>query len=136
MPLSRCLAAMAVLVLAGAPLVPPAWSGAADSLAAPWERVMRDLHVPGMAVVIVRDTGIVRIETLGYRDLDRRLPVTSATRFYIASCTKPFVATAAALLAHDGRLDLPGRFEIDAGGRVGAVWIGMAPPDSTRFVRE
>lgn len=106
MSVSSCLVVVAALAFMCGPGASPAWSSAADSLPARWERAMRDLRIPGMAVVVVRDTGIVLIETLGYRDLERRLPVTPATRFYIASCTKPFVATAAALLANDGHLDL------------------------------
>jgi CubicO group peptidase (beta-lactamase class C family) len=67
---------------------------------------MDALHVPGMAVVVVRDTGIVRLETLGLRDAMRGLPVTPDTRFYIASCTKPMTATLATLLEAEGALDL------------------------------
>lgn len=98
-----------ILMVPAMVLAPPAassWPAATDSLAPRWERAMQDLHIPGMAVVAVRDTGIVRLWTLGLRDVEHALPVTPETRFYIASCTKPVVATAAALLAADGRLDL------------------------------
>lgn len=71
-----------------------------------WVGYMDALHAPGMAVVVVRDTGIVALVTLGKRDVARDLPVTPATRFYVASCTKPFVAAAAWSLVSEGALDL------------------------------
>jgi CubicO group peptidase (beta-lactamase class C family) len=95
------LAALAVLLPAGA--------GAGelpDSLVQRWLRLMREGHVPGMAMAVVRDSGIVSLVTLGQRDIERHLPVTPDTRFYVASSTKPFTATAASLLATRGLLDL------------------------------
>jgi CubicO group peptidase (beta-lactamase class C family) len=76
-----------------------------DTLTARWTRWMELVGASGMAVAIVRDTGVVAIVTLGQRDRERGLPVTPDTRFYIASCTKPFVATAVHRLAATGRLD-------------------------------
>lgn len=77
-----------------------------DSLLARWRGYQQLSHAPGVAVVLVRDTGIVALATLGERDVERHLPVTPRTRFYIASCTKPFVAAALWTLATDGALDL------------------------------
>lgn len=88
-----------------------------------WRLEMDSTRAPGLAVVLVRDTGIVAMATLGRRDVERDLPVTPRTRFYLASCTKPFVAAALWSLANDGRLDvddpvarrLPGFRLADAG---------------------
>lgn len=71
-----------------------------------WSQWMDSTHAPGLAVVVVRDSGAVAMATLGIREVERRLPVTSDSRFYLASCTKTFVASAVASLAHDGRLGL------------------------------
>jgi CubicO group peptidase (beta-lactamase class C family) len=103
---SPAIVVLTLLSLLGTATASPAVPAPPDSLPARWQRVMRDLNVPGMAVVVVRDTGLVRMELLGLREVERARPVTSGTRFYIASCTKPFVATAAAVLAAEGRLDL------------------------------
>lgn len=61
---------------------------------------------PGLSVAIVRGDKIVFSKGYGYRDVKARLPVTPATQFYIASTTKSFTATAARLLADEGKLDL------------------------------
>ena len=54
--------------------------------------IMNDLYVPGLAVVVVRGDDVVYLETLGQRDVVKKLPVTPNTMFYIASCTKTYVA--------------------------------------------
>jgi len=89
-------------------VLPPAGTarGAAALPLERWREFMETTHVPGMAVAVVRDTGIVAMATLGLRDVERGLPVTPRTRFYVASCTKPIVATAVWGLAGEGRLDL------------------------------
>jgi len=79
---------------------------AQDSLSARWARAMGEVHVPGMNILVVHRAGIVRNDLLGVRDVDQGLPLHRDTRMYIASCTKPFVACAAALLAAEGKLDL------------------------------
>ena len=61
---------------------------------------------PGLAVAIVRGDKIVFAKGFGYRDVKAKLPVTRDTRFYIASTTKSFTATAAKLLADEGQFDL------------------------------
>ena len=68
--------------------------------------IMKDLYVPGLAVVVVRGDDVVYLETLGQRDVVKKLPVTPDTMFYIASCTKTYVAMAIAALAEDNKLDL------------------------------
>ncbi|HKS26637.1 MAG TPA: serine hydrolase [Pyrinomonadaceae bacterium] len=61
---------------------------------------------PGLSVAIVRGDKIVFAKGFGYRDVKAKLPVTAKTQFYIASTTKSFTATAARLLADEGKLDL------------------------------
>ncbi|MFW6206609.1 MAG: serine hydrolase domain-containing protein, partial [Gemmatimonadota bacterium] len=71
-----------------------------------WKGAMEALHVPSMVVVIVGPDGPLFVEELGQQNLEAGLPVTSETRFYIASATKPFVALATTLLAHRDSLTL------------------------------
>ncbi len=61
---------------------------------------------PGLAVAVVEGDRIIFAEGFGYRDVAHRLPVTAHTQFYIASTTKSFTATAAKLLADEGKIDL------------------------------
>ena len=68
--------------------------------------VMKGLRVPGIAVAVVKDGKIIYLDAVGERDPDKHLPVTPDTVFYIASCTKTFVATAILSLAADGKIDL------------------------------
>lgn len=62
--------------------------------------------IPGAAVVAVDRDRVVYAANFGSRDVDAKLPVTPATRFYIASSTKPFTALTAMLLANEGKLDV------------------------------
>lgn len=71
-----------------------------------WAAVAPELGVPGFAVVVVQDGETILNATWGQRDVDRDLPVTEDTLFYIASATKPFVAFALAKLADEGLADL------------------------------
>jgi CubicO group peptidase (beta-lactamase class C family) len=61
---------------------------------------------PGLSIAVVRGDKIVYARGFGYRDLKAKLPVTPQTQFYIASTTKAFSATAAKLLADEGKFDL------------------------------
>ncbi|HEX8421907.1 MAG TPA: serine hydrolase [Pyrinomonadaceae bacterium] len=61
---------------------------------------------PGLSVAVAHGERIVYARGFGYRDLKAKLPVTPQTQFYIASTTKSFTATAAKLLAEEGKFDL------------------------------
>jgi CubicO group peptidase (beta-lactamase class C family) len=69
------------------------------------EQVMKDWHVPGLAVVVVKDGKIIYAKGYGYRDVKQGLKVTPDTLFAIGSCTKAFTATALAILVDEGKLD-------------------------------
>jgi len=70
-------------------------------------RQFRDwLRIPGIAAVIVADGRVVWRRNLGYADLEHKIPVTDATRFWIASLTKTMSATVVMQLAEAGTIDL------------------------------
>lgn len=88
-----------------------AWGGEpikpAEELAelpARWRELMTEFEVPGMAVVVVRGDEVILLEGLGLRNVERREPVTPDTYFYIASCTKSYVATAVMQLVEEGKI--------------------------------
>jgi CubicO group peptidase (beta-lactamase class C family) len=61
---------------------------------------------PGLAVGVALRHRIVFAEGVGSTDLDGRLPVTAATRFRVASLTKPVTATAVLRLVEERRMAL------------------------------
>jgi CubicO group peptidase (beta-lactamase class C family) len=70
------------------------------------DSLMKEWNVPGLALGIVYGDQLIYAKGYGYRDLEQKLPVTTATLFPIASNTKLFTATAAAMLAEEGKLSL------------------------------
>ena len=69
------------------------------------EKILKDWNVPGCGIGIVIKDKLVFAKGYGYRDLERKLPVTSNTLFQIASNTKLFTATAVGFLVEEGKLD-------------------------------
>jgi len=71
-----------------------------------WESAMSSFDVPGLAVVVVKDDKVIYTETIGVRDPASGKPVTPDTYFYIASCTKAYLAMAMMTLVEEGKLSL------------------------------
>jgi CubicO group peptidase (beta-lactamase class C family) len=63
-------------------------------------------HIPGLVFGVVMDGRLLHVHAVGQADLDSKAPVTSSTRFRIASMTKSFVAMAVLKLRDDGKLRL------------------------------
>jgi len=59
---------------------------------------------PGAAVVIVRDGEILYEGHYGFADIEKAIPITSATNFRLASVSKQFSTMAIMILADDGLL--------------------------------
>lgn len=70
------------------------------------ETAMKDWKVPGVAMVVVKDGKVAYSKGYGYRDVAKKLPVTSKTLFAIGSSTKAFTAASVCQLVDDGVLDL------------------------------
>ncbi|MBV9928314.1 MAG: serine hydrolase [Acidobacteria bacterium] len=68
------------------------------------EKVLKDWNAPGIAVGVVADDKLVFAKGYGFRDYEKRLPVTPNTLFPIASNTKLFTAVAAGFLVEEGKL--------------------------------
>lgn len=67
--------------------------------------VMRTGQVTGLAMVVVKDGVVVSRRGLGVADTKANTPVTTKTVFRLASLSKSFAATLAALLVEQGFLD-------------------------------
>jgi CubicO group peptidase (beta-lactamase class C family) len=66
----------------------------------------QELHVPGAALVIVKDDKIVYVKGMGLRDVASKLPVTPNTQFAIGSSTKAFTAMTVMMSVDDGKISL------------------------------
>ena len=68
------------------------------------DRTMKDLHVPGVALVIVQDDKVVYAKGYGVLEIGKPDKVTPDTPFQIGSCTKAFTAASVGLLIDEGKL--------------------------------
>jgi CubicO group peptidase (beta-lactamase class C family) len=62
--------------------------------------------VPGVALALIKDGGIVLEKGYGFRDLETHAPVTTATLFNIGSISKSFTALGIAQLVDQHQVDL------------------------------
>lgn len=68
-------------------------------------KAVADWRVPGMAVAIIKGDDVVYAKGFGFRDAEKKLPVTENTLFPIGSATKAFTTFVLGQLADGGRLD-------------------------------
>jgi len=69
------------------------------------ETEMKNWNVPAVAVLIVKNDKVIFSEGFGYRDLEKKLKVTSNTIFPIGSVSKSFTVLALGMLADEKKLD-------------------------------
>ena len=62
---------------------------------------------PGAVVMVLRKGKIAYYEAFGYRDREKKIPMTRDSIFRIASMTKPFTSLAIMMLAEEGKIQLP-----------------------------
>src|SRR5438128_1941769 len=70
------------------------------------EKLLKDWKIAGFAVAVVDKNKIIYAKGFGYRDYDKKIPVTANTLFAIGSCTKAFTASLIGMLANDKMLDI------------------------------
>jgi CubicO group peptidase (beta-lactamase class C family) len=75
-------------------------------LEAQFEQLRSLLRIPGMSAAIVKDQRLLWAKGFGYADLEKRVPATPNTLYYIASLTKTFATTVLMQLVEQGKLDL------------------------------
>ncbi|MGH9904336.1 MAG: serine hydrolase domain-containing protein, partial [Pyrinomonadaceae bacterium] len=68
------------------------------------EKTLKDWNAPGIGVGIVVNDKLVFAKGYGYRDYEKKLPITPNTMFPIASNTKLFTAVAAGFLVEEAKL--------------------------------
>jgi CubicO group peptidase (beta-lactamase class C family) len=78
----------------------------AEQLMSRFDSLRTALKIPGLAVVVLRDTVVLAARGLGVADVEHAVPVTAETPFNIASVAKPIAAVVALRLVEQGLLDL------------------------------
>ena len=67
---------------------------------------MSKLHIPGMAVAVLRDGKVIKETSYGVASVEFNVPVSVDTPFVLASMTKLFTASSIMLLVQDGKISL------------------------------
>lgn len=66
----------------------------------------KELGIPGMSLVIVKDGQIVFMKGFGFKDFEKSVPVTPDTQFAIGSSSKAFTALSILMSEDEGKLSL------------------------------
>lgn len=75
-----------------------------DRLVEQLEQQRQILHIPGMAVAVVKDDEVVLAHGFGVTDIEKETPVTPETLFAIGSTTKAFTTTLIGMLVDEGKM--------------------------------
>ncbi|MGQ0542475.1 MAG: serine hydrolase [Blastocatellia bacterium] len=111
----------------------PATVAASDqyqkSLAAIEEKVearRKELGIPGMSLVIVKDDKVIYAKGLGFKDFENKIAATADTQFAIGSATKAFTALSVLMTQDEGKLSL------DASPKTVLPYFKMADADTDK----
>lgn len=66
------------------------------------EKTLADYQIPGLAIGIIVDGYPIYSKGFGYRDIEKKLPVTPSTLFAIGSCSKAFTSFVVGTLIDEG----------------------------------
>ncbi len=77
-----------------------------SAIEAKLEKRRQELGIPGLSVAIVKDGKTIMAKGFGYKDFEKKLPVTTETQFAIGSATKAFTALSVLMLQDEGKLSL------------------------------
>jgi CubicO group peptidase (beta-lactamase class C family) len=67
---------------------------------------MRQLHIAGLSLAIVRDGRVIKAQGYGFANLELKAQATKETVYEIGSNTKQFTAAAIMMLVEDGKVRL------------------------------
>ncbi|MEO5977111.1 MAG: serine hydrolase [Chryseolinea sp.] len=70
------------------------------------QKVLDTWKAAGFAVAVVEKNKVIYAKGFGYRDYEKKLPVTPNTLFAIGSCTKAFTSSLLGILREQGKVDL------------------------------
>jgi CubicO group peptidase (beta-lactamase class C family) len=113
---------------ATAPATGSTYAAALAKIEEKTEARRKELGIPGMSLVIVKDGEIIYMKGLGYKDFEKQVPVTPDTQFAIGSATKAFTALTALIAQDEGKLSLddhPNKF---------LPYFKMSDPDTDKNI--
>lgn len=76
-----------------------------SGLDAKFQTLLAEWKTPGFAVTIVEKNKVLYAKGFGYRDYEKKIPVTPNTLFAIGSCTKAFTSSLLGILRNENKLD-------------------------------
>src|SRR5215203_7253061 len=91
---------------AQAPATASSYAAALSVIEGKTDARRKELGLPGMSLVIVKDDQVIYSKGLGFKDFEKKVPVTSDTQFAIGSATKAFTALSVLMSADEGKLNL------------------------------
>ncbi len=105
------------VIASGLPSVGYAQTGAAVAAESTYSKALatveektdarrKELGIPGMSLVIVKDDKIIYAKGLGYKDFENKVPVTADTQFAIGSSTKAFTGLSVLMTADEGKISM------------------------------
>lgn len=97
-----------------------------SAIEAKTEARRKELGIPGMSLVIVKDDQVIFAKGLGYKDFENKVPVTTDTEFAIGSATKAFTALSVLMTADEGK------FSLDASPRTVLPYFKMSDPETDK----
>lgn len=105
-----------------------AYAKALEAIEAKADARRKELGIPGMALVIVKDDQVIYAKGLGLKNVEKQEAVTPDTQFAIASATKAFTALSVLMAQDDGKLSL------DDSPKKYLPYFKMYDPDTDRQI--
>ena len=69
-------------------------------------RILKEWNAPGVTIAVVEKNKVIYTGGFGYRDHEKKLPVTENTLFAIGSCTKAFTSSILGMLEKEGKVNI------------------------------
>lgn len=126
---SLVFASLPTIGYAQAPVAAVASDQYSKSLSTIEEKVearRKELGIPGMSLVIVKDDKVIYAKGLGFKDFENKVAVTPDTQFAIGSATKAFTALSVLMTQDEGKLSL------DASPKTVLPYFKMYDPDTDK----
>lgn len=101
----RKIASIAAVALSLA-AASPAFAAHYEALDATAAQLMRQGKIPGLAFAVIEHGKVVHVSAQGFRNVEKKLPLTPETIMYGASISKAAFAQYVLMLVDDGKIDL------------------------------
>jgi CubicO group peptidase (beta-lactamase class C family) len=104
----RMIGALVAVLLwasAGKAQTPPTDSSALSTLDDVVKKAISEWKIPGLSIAVVKNGQVIYSKGFGYRDVDKKLPVTTDTLFAIGSISKSFTSLIFGTLNDEGKVD-------------------------------